>query len=109
VAEREERIGRNEVLFREVNERVEEIQSGEGVARRFDFLCECADRDCVEAVSLSLAEYEDVRSESTQFVVVPGHEAPRVEFIVRVEDRFAVVRKQGEAAEFAERHDPRSA
>ena len=102
-------MGRNEVLFREVNERIEEIQTGEGVARRFDFLCECADRDCIERLSLSLAEYEDIRSESTHFVVLPGHEAPHVELVIQRGDGFSVVRKQDEAAEFAVRHDPRSA
>ena len=106
--EREERIGRNEVLFRQVNERIEEIQSGEGVERRFDFLCECGDATCLEMVSLTLAEYEGVRSEPTQFVVLPGHEVPEIERLMHTGDRFSVVRKRDKAAEFAERHDPRS-
>jgi hypothetical protein len=108
VTEREERIGRNEVLFRHVNERIEDIQAGEGVAGHFDFLCECGDKDCIEQVSLTLAEYEEIRSDSTQFVVRPGHEVPDIERIVESGDRFSVVRKQEEAAAFAEQHDPRS-
>jgi hypothetical protein len=108
VSEREERRGRNEVLFREVNERIEETQSGLGVGGRFDFLCECGDTNCVEQVALTLAEYEDVRSEPTQFVVRPGHEVQDIELVVRTGDGFSVVRKQEEAAVFAEEHDPRS-
>jgi hypothetical protein len=108
VAEREERIGRNEVLFREVNERIEEFQSGEGVEGRFDFLCECGDENCTEQIRLTLAEYEGVRSDPIQFVVLPGHEVPEMERIVQSGDRFSVVRKQEEAAEVAEQHDPRS-
>jgi hypothetical protein len=108
VAEREERVGRNEVLFREVNERIEEFQSGEGVEGHFDFLCECGDQNCAEQLRLTLAEYEGVRSEPTQFVVLPGHEVPEMEHIVQSGDRFSVVRKQEEAAEVAEQHDPRS-
>jgi hypothetical protein len=108
VAEREERISRNEVLFREVNEHIEDLQSGEGVERRFDFLCECGDAGCVETVGLTLSEYEAVRSEPTQFVVLPGHEVPEIERIMRTGDRFSVVRKRDEAAEFAKQQDPRS-
>jgi len=106
--EREDRISRNEVLFREVNEQIEDLQSGEGVEGRFDFLCECADKDCVETVSLTLLEYEAVRSEATQFVVLPGHEVPDIERTVQSGDRYSIVRKEGEAAEVAEAHDPRS-
>jgi hypothetical protein len=106
--EREERISRNEVLFRQVNEQIEKIQAGGGVKGRFDFLCECGDKDCIEALSLTLLEYEAVRSEPTQFVVVPGHEVPGIEQTVQSGDRYSVVRKEGEAAEVAEVHDPRS-
>jgi hypothetical protein len=108
MTDREERVSRNEVLFREVNERIEEIQTGEGVARRFDFLCECGDKNCVEAVNLTLAEYEDIRSEPTHFVVLPGHEVSQFERTVQTGDRFSVVRKLDEAGEFAQQHDPRS-
>jgi hypothetical protein len=106
--DREERISHNEILFREVNERIEELQSGAGVENRFDFLCECGDEDCVEAISLTHAEYEAVRSVPTQFVVLPGHEVPDIEHTVQRNDRYSIVRKEGEAAEVAEVHDPRS-
>jgi hypothetical protein len=107
VTEREERFSRNEVLFREVNERIEKIQSGQGLEGHFDFLCECGDRNCIEQVSMTLAEYEGVRSDPTQFVVLPGHEIAAIESIVQKGDRFSVVRKQEEAAVIAEQHDPR--
>jgi hypothetical protein len=106
--DREERISRNEVLFRQVNEQIEALQSGEGVEGRFDFLCECGSKDCVEPLSLTLLAYEAVRSEPTQFVVVPGHEVPDIEQTVQSGDRYLIVRKEGEAAEVAEVHDPRS-
>jgi hypothetical protein len=34
VTEREERFGRSEVLFREVNERVEKVEKSQGLAGR---------------------------------------------------------------------------
>lgn len=106
--DREERISRNAVLFREVNEKIAELQTGEGVERCFDFICECGNKECVEAVSLTLAEYEAVRSGPTQFVVLPGHELPDIEHTVQRAERYSIVGKEGEAAEVAEGHDPRS-
>jgi hypothetical protein len=58
---------------------------------------------------MTIAEYEEVRSEPTTFAIVPGHEVPDVEVVVRREGRFDVVRKRaGEAEEVAEATDPRS-
>jgi hypothetical protein len=108
VTEREERFSRNEVLFREVNERIEKIQKGQGLAGHFDFLCECGDKSCIKQMSMTLVEYEAIRSDPTQFVVVPGHELLEIETVMQKGDRFSVVRKQEEAGLFAERHDPRS-
>src|SRR5439155_16369512 len=82
VGAREERLGANEALFREVNERVAEVaerfvadDTGES---RYDFNCECGDRACAEQIALTVTEYEAVRAEATRFAVVPGHEAPDV-------------------------------
>jgi hypothetical protein len=57
---------------------------------------------------LTLAAYEAVRSEPTQFVIAPGHELPEIEAVVFRADAYEVVRKQGDAAELAEENDPRS-
>jgi hypothetical protein len=99
---------RNEALFREVNERIEDV--GTTLVpddQRMEFLCECDDRDCVEKVSATRAEYEAIRAVGTHFVVLPGHEDPGVEHVVRQTDRFLVVEKEGEAAHEAEESDPR--
>jgi hypothetical protein len=37
-----------------------------------EFLCECADRDCLETVALEHVDYLRVRG-STGFVLSPGH------------------------------------
>jgi hypothetical protein len=102
-------LAKNEELFRNVNERIEEISFG--VPRDellLGFLCEC-DRDgCVEKVEAARAEYERVRAEPTHFIVLPGHEDPRVERVIASTDRFVVVEKQGQAAADAARTDPRN-
>ena len=108
--ERERRLGLNEVLFREVNERLAEVRDPslrpEGT---YDFICECANRDCDARVALTVAEYEAVRSESTHFAIFPGHQIPEIESVVAAGDLYALVQNRaGEVAELAFEHDPRT-
>lgn len=96
---RERRMAENEVFFRAINERLE--------ARTPDsaplvVLCECADEDCTQRLTLTHDEYESVRSESTQFVVAHGHADAEIEEVVVKTDRFEVVRKRGLAAAVAD-------
>ena len=104
---REERIARNEALFREVNERVREVHAGDR-EERVSFLCECGREECTETISLSLAEYEEVRSDATQFAVALGHEMDDVEAPIRRKDGFVLVRKHPTEATIALETDPRS-
>ena len=99
---------RNEALFREINERIEDV--GTALAPDdvpMEFLCECDDQDCVEKVSATRNEYEAIRAVATHFVVLPGHENPGVEHVVQETERFLVVEKEGEAAHEAQKDDPR--
>jgi hypothetical protein len=108
---REERLARNEVLFREVNERIKQVHAdaGElGSGDTFAVLCECGDQNCVEEVELTPQRYEQVRADPRQFVIVPGHALPEVEEIVDQDAGFEVVRKHEEEAEIAKRTDPRA-
>jgi hypothetical protein len=99
---------RNEALFREVNERIEDASATlVPDDERMEFLCECDDTDCVEKVSATPAEYEAIRAVATHFVVLPGHEDPGVEHVVQQTERFLVVEKEGQAAHEAEESDPR--
>jgi len=110
VDERHRRIGQNEAIFRQVNERVSELNRGFSVVLEHgDYLCECGSEDCVERIALTDEEYERVRAEPTHFVVKPGHVAPDVEDVVRSEPEYEIVRKrEGEAAALARETDPRS-
>jgi hypothetical protein len=87
-----QRRATNEALFRDVNERIAET------AERFDasgteFVCECSDPNCTHRVEASLAEYEQVRDESTTFLVVPGHEQGDIERVIADRGRFRIVEK----------------
>jgi hypothetical protein len=105
---RAERQGRNESLFREVNERIAELNQTFQIEGRSEFLCECSREECKEPVSISIDEYETVRRAPTRFFVIPGHEDESVERVIERSDRYVVVEKFGEAADEAEDLDPRS-
>lgn len=104
---REERLARNETLFRAVNENIEEAAS-RSVMPTFDFFCECSNVDCTLLLTMTVSEYEQVRADPRQFVVAPGHDLPEIESVVARTSAYQVVIKQGEAAEFVADHDPRT-
>jgi len=104
VSDRGQRVGVNEALFREVNERIEDLQEQLGEARSFDIVCECGDAECMERFSITNGEYAAVRSDVHRFAVVPGHELPGLERTVERHERYLVVEKTDpEAAEAAEK------
>jgi len=109
VDSRQQRVAKNEALFRRVNERIEEINETLAGDSESDFLCECGNDDCTSPVSLTLAEYEEVRRDPTHFLIAHGHEVVDVEKVIRETDRYAVVKKfAGEAERIAVETDPRS-
>jgi hypothetical protein len=99
------RAAKNEGLFREVNERILELEEAfdEGTAAQglAGFVCECSQIDCTSKVEMSPDEYRSVRERPAHFLVVPGHVDPDHERIVRQTDRFVVVEKFGLAGEIA--------
>jgi hypothetical protein len=105
--DRHARLARNETIFREVNERIEELaQRGEW--HSLDILCECGNPDCKEPLRVSVVEYERVRQQPTDFFVAPGHVIPAIEKVVDEKQSFDVVRKLSEEGELARKTDPRS-
>ena len=110
---RDERLAGNEALFREVNERVAEVATHfievETSAEQINFACECGRADCAEPVAMTLVEYEAIRAESTHFAVVPKHEQPEIEVVIKRHPTYFVVEKsQEDAQEVARETDPRA-
>ena len=106
--EREERLARNEMLFRSVNENIEEAaSSARSVMPTFEFFCECSSVGCVDRLLLSRADYERARSNGDLFLVSPGHEDVSVERVVERHPAFLIVEKQGTAGVIARSADPR--
>jgi hypothetical protein len=108
--DRDERLGLNEALFREVNERVKGINEGFGTPLgEAEFVCECGKDACTERIRMPLSEYEAVRADPRHFLVKEGHEIADVEWVVRRGDGYLVVEKKpGVPASVAEQTDPRS-
>jgi hypothetical protein len=101
-------VAKNEALFRQVNERIEDVNETLDRETPSDFLCECGDDDCTAPVSVTLAEYEEVRSDPSHFLVAKGHDVIDVERVVKETDRYQVVEKfSGEAGRIAVETDPR--
>lgn len=103
--QRESRAARNQSLFRDVNERIEEMSL---TTTLVEFVCECANVECTERMPLRLGEYGSVRQDGTRFAVLPGHVLPDVERVVERHDRYEVVEKARHAGETAAELDPRA-
>jgi hypothetical protein len=105
VSESLERLARRQTLFREVNERIEELTDGQ--EKSIQILCECSDTDCLVTLELPMEDYERVRSVPTWFAIEQGHEIPEIERVVAQVDGYAVVEK-AVAQEYAEETDRRN-
>jgi hypothetical protein len=108
----QERRARNEAIFREVNERIEELSKRSGIDEADSllpgFICECSSESCTEVLEVSYQLYEAVREDPRRFLVLPGHQDLDVERVVDEHEGVLVVEKQIEASQIALEHDPRS-
>ena len=102
---------RNQALFREVNERLEDLNHAfDPLLPRGEFVCECANQKCVERIGLSIAEYEAVRENGAHFCVVASdeHVYPGVERVVARYEHYWVVEMIDTAGRLAQNSDPRT-
>jgi hypothetical protein len=102
----------NEAIFREVNERIEELSKRTGIDEDDSllpgFVCECSDDACTELMEVTYSQYEAVRENPRRFLLLAGHEDSDVEDVVDRYDGVLVVQKRIEASEVALEQDPRS-
>jgi hypothetical protein len=105
---RQERLARNEALFRDINERVREVAALHGDDDHvYEFYCECSNVDCTFQLRATLVEYEGVRTHGDRFMIAPDHSLPEIERVVDVNQPWWVVQKQGEPGELVDDLDPR--
>jgi hypothetical protein len=101
-------------LYREVNERVAEVNNQfAGVPpgtspELIELFCECGQQEpCEERVYVSSATYERVRADPTTFILLPGHGLATVENVIEQGNGFLIARNFGRAADIARAADPR--
>jgi hypothetical protein len=110
-----ERNAETQNLYREVNERVAEVNSqfAGGLApgkssELIELFCECGQQDpCDERVNVTAATYERVRADPTTFILLPGHCKAAVENVIERGEGFLITRNIGRAADIARAADPR--
>src|SRR6266704_1208380 len=91
--DREVRAAENQSLFREVNERVKDLNVRFSFVTKIgDWICECANDTCFEHLALSADE----------------HVWPDVERVTERNTRYWVVEMNDRAGELAKRANPRS-
>ena len=104
------RVGLNEAVFREVNERLQELADGvyaDGAP--LDLVCECGDRNCTARIRVEHEDYERARAQPRQFLVHPGHEMPEVETVIQKREGYDLIQKlRGLPGRIADETDPRS-
>lgn len=110
MTESQKQVGRNEHDARTANE----VVSVEGEHERMlghealAVTCECGDRACHRPVTMSVDDYEEIRSEPDQFVVLDGHEIEDAERVVARREQYLIVQKYGDAGKIATDGDPRN-
>jgi hypothetical protein len=95
-------------VFREVNERIKELDETLGGRTRASWVCECEDGTCIDSIGISAPEYERLRAHGNRFAVKPGHENLEVEDVTERYGEYVVVAKRGAGGDVAIEKDPRS-
>jgi hypothetical protein len=111
IGDRQVRAAQNQALFREVNERIESLNEPFATEPSIgQFVCECADETCSDAIAVTVTEYERVRGDGSRFIVAPAeaHYVPAVERVVEKHERFWVVEKFEDGGRVAARLNPRT-
>ena len=106
--ERQERLAKNESLFRVLNENIRSLAEKLEPVAPYEFICECSTSGCFERIELTLEEYERVRSDGTHFLLAEGHEDIEIEQVIAHRPTYVVVEKDGAAGLVAEDDDPRA-
>jgi hypothetical protein len=104
----EARIARTESVFRHVNEGIAETAEFFG-SEKAEFVCECADPVCQHRLEVPLGAYDEVRADSTHFLMATGHEEPDFERVIEQRRGYAVIQKLGRTlTALVRRSDPRT-
>jgi hypothetical protein len=89
----ERRLAINEGLFREVNDRIHDLNESSLVVEG-EFVCECGDADCTETIRIPLREYKAVRDDTAEaFIVSLEHASSAMYEVLAVGYGYCVVHR----------------
>lgn len=89
-----ERVAQRRSVFREVNECIKDVHEAFGHAVPIaQWVCECANEDCMDLLGLSADEYDLICSDDDQFIVAPSeeHVFPTLDRVSQRHDHYWVV------------------
>ena len=92
---RQERLEHNQQIFRDANERFEDIveENGFDGVRPVPFLCECADMTCRGTIEITTGDYDAAHIDSDHYVILRGHQTIDNEVIVEDNVTYLVADK----------------
>lgn len=93
-----QRRANNELIFKNINLKTSKLVDAvfnehDKIDVPIEFYCECSNTDCIEKVSLTLADFEKIRRNPSYFLIKPGHNQPDIEELVDGKPNYAVVEK----------------
>jgi hypothetical protein len=92
---RSARKNRNRELFRQVNEKIAELERFRSSEDTLSLICECRRLGCGDHVEVPAAVYATLTKDGgSAFVVLRGHEDPEHEDVVTDHGSFLVVRER---------------
>lgn len=101
LTEQQRQIIRNEALFRQVNDRLNDLnETLSGHSGTMELVCECGSMYCLAQVPITISEYEHLRSDPSWFAIIPGHDVAGVERVIANGDGYDIVQKRVEAVAY---------
>jgi hypothetical protein len=93
----ERRLKENEIIFREANRNIQQfIEETTGKKNaKVRFYCECSNMGCKQRINISISQYGAAHRNEKQFIVVPGHEIPSIEKVIKTSAGYSLVEKTG--------------
>jgi hypothetical protein len=95
-----ERNARAQVVYRDLNDRIREMDEEFRNRGRIEVMCECG-RGCAQRLEVPVDDYDRARRDSTYFLVTAPHFAGEVDRVIEDHGSWLLVEAFGVAAEIA--------
>jgi hypothetical protein len=91
-------VDRAKALLRMVNDHIRALAAGRSATERRAFICECGNHACIDAVELTVADYDVIRANADYFVVAAHRVTDAAGELVARHRGFAVMAPPEEQA-----------